>query len=214
MPFSLVAQLRQLFYTVINFFWILFRRLYDAPGVCDVKASFNSFQNDYCFHNGNNGFAYEYPTVNYYQGNPTCDGAPSTSQTVPTTCVPVAAYPADTLVASQFFYGYVPYVPSDAPTVSPTAAPTPESYSAGYVYANFYTGKGCTGDIVAVTGRPTDTCLVAYEDGTTAEPTGSYMFTCSGGKVMFICVDCLVRVYLYSSSSSLALALLRNTVIM
>lgn len=161
--------------------------MYDAPGTCDVIASFNSYQNDHCFHNGNNGFAYEYPNVQYYPGNPTCDGAPTETETLPDGCVAVAEYPANTAVATQWFYGYVPYVPSDAPTTSPTAAPTAESYDAGFLYANFYSGQGCQGEILAVVGRPTETCLVAYEDATTSEPSGSYKFTCSGGTSSYHC---------------------------
>lgn len=153
-------------------------------------ASFESFVNDYCYHNGNNGFSYEYPTLEFYQNNPACDGAPSSTQALPAGCQPVAEFPADTMVAAQWFFGYVPYIPSDAPTAAPTAMPTPESYSAGFLYANFYADHGCSGEVIAVAGRPTDTCLVAYEDATTAEPTGSYKFSCSGGTIC--CRLCLV----------------------
>jgi len=48
----------------------------------------------------------------------------SSEQTLPTTCVPVAQYPAGTQVAAQWFYGYVPYEASRAPTAAPTALPT------------------------------------------------------------------------------------------
>lgn len=52
---------------------------------------------------------------------------------------------------------------------------------AGFVYENFYSGKDCNGPIVAVTGHPTDLCLLTYQDINTGTPTGSVRYSCNSG---------------------------------
>lgn len=53
---------------------------------------------------------------------------------------------------------------------------------AGFVYENFYSGKDCNGPIVAVTGHPTDLCLLTYQDIDNGTPTGSVRYTCNAGR--------------------------------
>lgn len=56
----------------------------------------------------------------------------------------------------------------------------PEVYSNGFVYVNVYDDNTCDGNIISVSGRPTNVCLLAYEDASSAEPTGSYRYSCDG----------------------------------
>ena len=58
-------------------------------------------------------------------------------------------------------------------------------YNNGFAYVNFYSEKSCSGDIIAVAGKPTNVCIVAYEDDTSATPTGSYKYTCNAGESFF-----------------------------
>jgi hypothetical protein len=62
-----------------------------------------------------------------------------------------------------------------------------ETYNNGFVYVNVYDSNACQGNIVSVSGRPTNVCLKAYEDTSSAEPTGSYRYSCSSGD---LCVSC------------------------
>jgi hypothetical protein len=66
-----------------------------------------------------------------------------------------------------------------SPSVTDT---TDETLDKGFVYVNFYSGKSCSGSIVAVDGHPTKTCIKTYQDEDSATATGSMMYTCSGGK--------------------------------
>lgn len=153
--------------------------LYNAPGVCDVPAEFNSFLNKNCIRGSTQkSYSFDYPNVIFYN-DATCTTVDRT-EAIPTTCVAVAQYPANNQVAAQWFYGYVPYEDSAAPTMVPTAAPTQTSYDDGFVYVNFYEDSGCTGTILAVEGRPTGVCLQAYGDPNSNTVTGSYIFTCAG----------------------------------
>lgn len=58
---------------------------------------------------------------------------------------------------------------------------------AGFVYENFYSGKDCNGPIVAVTGHPTDLCLLTYQDIDNGTPTGSVRYSCNAG-ASFCCL--------------------------
>mmetsp|Transcript_125656 Transcript_125656/g.246258 ORF Transcript_125656/g.246258 Transcript_125656/m.246258 type:complete len:739 (+) Transcript_125656:70-2286(+) len=158
--------------------------LYNTADACDTISTFNTFKDDTCFHNGNVGFAYQWPNVTVYDGDSTCSGEPTTNSALPQDCQLVTVFPADTKVASQWSYSDIPYVPTAAPTIPPTAAPTPAAYSAGYVYVNFYEERGCSGPVVAVTGHPTETCLMRYEDGSSSAATGSIKYTCYGDQSM------------------------------
>jgi hypothetical protein len=156
-------------------------RLYNSPTECTTISGFNAFLNDNCFYNGNKGFAYQWPNVTFFD-DAECSTEPTSESILPQTCNTVTQFPANTHVASQWALSDIPYEPTGLPTYAPTPMPTPAAYGPGYLYVNFYHDKGCTGEIVAVTGRPTDTCLVAYEDATSTTPTGSYKFTCYGGR--------------------------------
>ena len=165
---------------------------------------FESYQNNYCFHNADNtGFSYQFPKVNYYD-NPTCSNAPNSTVSLPTTCAPVTVYPAnENPYAVQWYYGEVPYIASPAPTATPTAAPTKSAYEPGFVYVNFYNNYGCTGSIVAVTGRPSGVCITSYDDPNSAKATGSYMFTCNADysvTAQYSDAECMVPMTNYSTA--------------
>jgi hypothetical protein len=70
-----------------------------------------------------------------------------------------------------------------------------EIYNNGFVYVNVYDSNACQGNIVSVSGRPTNVCLMAYEDTSSAEPTGSYRYSCSSGdlRVSRVCVMAVRR---------------------
>ena len=170
--------------------------LYNAPGECTTISAFESFMDDTCFHNGNNGFAYQWPNVTFYAGDSTCGTTPTQVESLPQSCQAVAQYPADIHVATQWSLSEIPFIPTMAPSAPPTALPTEAAYDKGFVYVNLYESSGCSGPIAAVTGRPTETCLVAYEDSNSATATGSYMFTCYGGK-LYSNTDCKVDITYY-----------------
>ena len=56
----------------------------------------------------------------------------------------------------------------------------------GFAYVNFYAAAGCTGDIVASTGKPTNKCIISYSDFNSSTPTGSTKVTCNSGKRPFL----------------------------
>jgi hypothetical protein len=162
-------------------------RLYNSPTECTTISEFNSFADDTCFHQGNTGFAYQFPNVSFYS-DPTCSTEPPTdTKVLPQTCTHVTAWPANTNVASQWSLSDIPFIPTAAPTTQPSAAPTPSAYGKGYLYVDLYENRGCSGAIRAVTGVPTETCLTSYDDDDSAEPTGSMKYTCYG------CKSCTAR---------------------
>jgi len=68
--------------------------------------------------------------------------------------------------------------PSVAPSAVPTALPT---NTAGWLYANMYTGENCAGTNFQVMGQPTGTCLPMYNED--EELIGARMYSCGTGKV-------------------------------
>lgn len=62
----------------------------------------------------------------------------------------------------------------------------PEVYSNGFVYVNVYDDNACNGNVISVSGRPTNVCLLAYEDESSATPTGSYRYSCDGSTIKYI----------------------------
>lgn len=52
----------------------------------------------------------------------------------------------------------------------------------GFAYVNFYAAAGCAGPIVASTGKPTNKCIISYNDFSSDAPTGSTKVTCNNGK--------------------------------
>lgn len=69
--------------------------------------------------------------------------------------------------------------------VSRSIMDTNDVYPAGFAYENFYSGKDCSGPIVAVTGHPTDLCLMTYMDIDSGNPTGSVRYTCNAGAIVY-----------------------------
>jgi len=51
----------------------------------------------------------------------------------------------------------------------------------GFAYVNYYGEAGCAGPIVASQGRPTNKCILLYDDYDSATPTGSTKITCNNG---------------------------------
>jgi hypothetical protein len=76
------------------------------------------------------------------------------------------------------FHGAKPARP--LPTIVDTLDDA-ETFSNGFVYVNVYDSNACQGDIVSVSGRPTNICLKAYENISSADPTGSYRYSCNEG---------------------------------
>lgn len=70
--------------------------------------------------------------------------------------------------------------PSVAPSAVPTALPT---NTAGWLYANMYTGENCAGTNFQVMGQPTGTCLPMYNED--EELIGARMYSCGTGKDIF-----------------------------
>jgi len=54
----------------------------------------------------------------------------------------------------------------------------------GFVYANFYGAAGCSGPVIAASGRLTNQCIIAYENHNSSVATGSYKYTCADGKLL------------------------------
>ena len=48
----------------------------------------------------------------------------------------------------------------------------------GFVYANFYGAAGCSGPVIAASGRLTNQCIISYDDHNSSVATGSYKYTC------------------------------------
>lgn len=63
--------------------------------------------------------------------------------------------------------------PSAAPTVYPTPSP---SQSEGWMYLRQYDSESCGGEIVSVSGIPTNICMVEYDEN--QSPSGSRKFVC------------------------------------
>jgi hypothetical protein len=71
-----------------------------------------------------------------------------------------------------------------------------DTYNNGFVYVNVYDSNACQGNIVSVSGRPTNICFKAYENTSSADPTGSYRYSCNeGGRYLLfnlvgLVIDC------------------------
>jgi hypothetical protein len=72
------------------------------------------------------------------------------------------------------------------------------TYNSGFVYVNVYDSNACQGNIVSVSGRPTNICLKAYENTSSADPTGSYRYSCNEGDcdLLFNLVDAVIDYFL------------------
>ena len=56
----------------------------------------------------------------------------------------------------------------------------------GLVSLNAYDQSGCLGNVVAVASKPLNTCLPALDHSSSAETTGSFIYTCSNGEITFL----------------------------
>ena len=56
----------------------------------------------------------------------------------------------------------------------------------GLVSVNAYDQSGCLGNVVAVASKPLNTCLPALDHSSSAETTGSFIYTCSNGEITIL----------------------------